>query len=357
MLPFTTCLRVCRLLLPPLASLLAGPGLAQTTTFAYTGSPQTYTVPAGVTRLAVVATGASGGLFSDINYGYGAIVQATVTVLPGEVLTVVVGGPGSQGSSFNAGGFNGGGTGADNGGGGGATDLRRASSNPRTDDYLASRNALLVAGGGGGSDFFPYAGGHGGTPVGGDGASSGMGIGYGATLLGAGDSQGAERGRNELGGAGNGYGGGGGGGYYGGGGGGNAVYAYSGGGGGSSFVSPTGSSAISYRVATTAGPGALALTPASAPLATAPSLNAATVAMYPNPTSAGFTVVVPGVAGAAYVQLDVLNALGQVVRQQAAVLPTTGTQLTCPTQGLTPGVYLVRVAAGGALLTQRLLVQ
>ncbi|QKG54356.1 hypothetical protein [Hymenobacter sp. BRD67] len=85
----------------PLAALglllaTAGAAQAQTTTnFAYTGGTQTYTVPTGITKLNVVATGGGGGGNRGNNKGgLGAIVQATVTVVPGEVLTVVVGGRG-----------------------------------------------------------------------------------------------------------------------------------------------------------------------------------------------------------------------------------------------------------------------
>lgn len=43
---------------------LAGGARAQTTNFAYTGGVQAYTVPAGITAVQVVATGASGGVYS-----------------------------------------------------------------------------------------------------------------------------------------------------------------------------------------------------------------------------------------------------------------------------------------------------
>ena len=66
------------------------------TTFSYTGSPQTYTVPAGTTELLVNATGASGGdqvfTYPDGNTvqmsagGRGAQVQTTIPVTPGEQL-------------------------------------------------------------------------------------------------------------------------------------------------------------------------------------------------------------------------------------------------------------------------------
>lgn len=50
----------------------AGAAQAQTTySYTFTGSTQTYTVPAGVTSLRVVATGASGGLIDNpYNFTY-----------------------------------------------------------------------------------------------------------------------------------------------------------------------------------------------------------------------------------------------------------------------------------------------
>ena len=131
---------------------LAGTAQAQTTTFGYTGSRETYPVPAGVYRLAVVATGGSGG--GNYGGGLGAVGQATLTVVPGEMLTVVVGGQGGSflGSGLVPGGYNGGGESIIGGGGGGATELRRDRATGNTGDWFGNRNALLVAGGGGGAN-------------------------------------------------------------------------------------------------------------------------------------------------------------------------------------------------------------
>jgi hypothetical protein len=96
--------------------------------------------------------------------------------------------------------------------------------------------------------------------------------------------------------------------------------------------------------------------PATA-LAAAPSLRAAEVAVYPNPTRADFTVVVPAVAGAATVQAELCNALGQVLRRQAAALPATGATLRVPTSGLAAGVYVLRLQAGEATIARRVVVQ
>ena len=136
--PWRTLLAGWRLaLLLALAATVAQAQTTTTTTYAYTGSPQTYTVPAGITAVQVVATGASGGVYAGTNYSYGARVQATLTVTPGEVLTVQVGGRGGNGSSGTvAGGYNGGGNGGGCGAGGGASDVRRARAAGSTGDYL-----------------------------------------------------------------------------------------------------------------------------------------------------------------------------------------------------------------------------
>jgi len=127
---------------------------AQTTisqTFAYNGtngtdgSVQTYVVPAGVTQLMVSALGAAGANgFSGFG-GKGGQVDAVLAVIPGQTLSIYVGGSPPTGSFA---GYNGGGGGAsgpgdfDSGGGGGATDIRLGGN--------ALTNRVIVAGGGGG---------------------------------------------------------------------------------------------------------------------------------------------------------------------------------------------------------------
>ncbi len=154
-------------------------------TFTYTGSPQTFTVPEGVTQIKVDVLGANGG---SVDYdgapgGYGGRVVATLSVTPQEQLTVYVGGNGSG----STGGFNGGAAGGigdvsgediDGAGGGGASDVR-------TGPRLADR--IVVAGGGGGG---------GGLHVESDGANFG---GKGGGLVGAsggGNRKCRERGRS-----------------------------------------------------------------------------------------------------------------------------------------------------------------
>ena len=92
-------------------------------------------------------------------------------------------------------------------------------------------------------------------------------------------------------------------------------------------------------------------------LATANALTAAQVALYPNPAHARFTVLMPGVPGAPAVQAELFNSLGQMVRRQAAALPTSGTTLTVETAGLAAGIYTLRLQAGPTTLAKRVVVQ
>ncbi|HEV2814593.1 MAG TPA: glycine-rich protein, partial [Solirubrobacteraceae bacterium] len=139
-----------------LGLLAPAPASAGTTsvTFHHTGAQQTFTVPAGVTSLSVVAIGAPGG--DGVNGygtapdpGTGARVAGTIAVTPGQTLYVLVGGPGSGA----LGGFNGGGNGGSGytsgGGGGGASDVRTCS--VATCALSAQDTRLVVAAGGGGS--------------------------------------------------------------------------------------------------------------------------------------------------------------------------------------------------------------
>ena len=118
----------------------------QSVTFNYTGAMQTWTVPPCVTSINVIVAGAKGGGGAG---GNGARITATLTVTPGQVLNIFVGGAGSCGN--NSGGWNGGATGwASNPanasynscGGGGASDIRIGGT--------ALANRVIVAGGGGG---------------------------------------------------------------------------------------------------------------------------------------------------------------------------------------------------------------
>lgn len=258
--------------------------------FAFTGGEQCFTVPAGVRQIEAGLVAGFGGTGYNPDAasplgGNGATVVANVTVTPGQILYVEVGGAGYPGGSPDAvisagsGGGNGGGNGGTSqlaagqpraAGGGGATDLRAApyvacGTGAAAVASLTSR--ILVAGGGGGggetnNNSDGDGGGRGGQAnvipqPGGDGTSETSLDGRGgqvatATAGGAGGTAGSVGGTagaagtlgcGGAGGAGTG-GGGGGGGYFGGGGGGGGAEgsggsgAGGGGAGGTSYANP-----------------------------------------------------------------------------------------------------------------------
>ena len=63
---------------------------AQTDTFVYTGAVQSWTVPPCVTSITVDMQGAIGGRTPFARGGYGARIQCTMTVTPGDVLDIYV---------------------------------------------------------------------------------------------------------------------------------------------------------------------------------------------------------------------------------------------------------------------------
>jgi hypothetical protein len=256
-------------------------------TFHFTGVVQTFQVPSGVDKVTITAEGA--GTPSAL----GGFVKATISVNPGDSLSIVVGGePEGKQGGYN-GGADGGpcdgsdGCGLSGHGGAGASDVRLGGS--------ALRDRILVAGGAGGQggrgEFRGGAGGEGGGLSGGR-ADNGITVGsrhggFGRAHGGGGAGGGTQRRGGTRGAGGNGYipgnagspgmlaiggagadnycavcsvkygllaggsGGGGGGGYYGGGGGGSGgnndsyigygrtgIGSGGGGGGGSSFVEP-----------------------------------------------------------------------------------------------------------------------
>ena len=99
-----------------------------TVNFSFTGGVQTWTVPTGITSITIKTTGATGGLASAAtnSAGSGAIIEADYTVVPGQVVTILVGGRGLNGDLES--------------GGGGSTAV-----------YI-NGVLKLVAGGGGGED-------------------------------------------------------------------------------------------------------------------------------------------------------------------------------------------------------------
>ena len=130
-------------------------------TYSYTGSSQTLLVPAGVTLITMEAWGAQGGANWVNNVNYGGYAKGDFVVVPGQTLTINVGG---QATSIT-GGFNGGGNGEGSGrGGGGGTDVRLGGT--------TLNDRVIVAGGGGGAGYWSslhVVGGVGGGLVGGDG--------------------------------------------------------------------------------------------------------------------------------------------------------------------------------------------
>lgn len=261
-------------------SLLWGSAQAQcpTSTFSFTGTMQSYTVPPGVTQLHVVASGAGGGTavgVAAVSPGKGGTVSADLSVTPGQVLNIFVGGQGPSGtanSTFTAGGYNGGGASGfsapnlPGGGGGGATDIRIGG--------VSLTDRVLVAGGGGGQQAFDAAGlsgGDGGGLVGGSGgvipgtgrtaATGGSQVAGGIGGLGPGLGDGLN-GALGIGGDAGSTGGGGGGGYYGGGGGG----GWGNGAGGSSFADPALASSVIHTQGTTTGNGFVTISLTSLPV-------------------------------------------------------------------------------------------
>jgi hypothetical protein len=246
---------------------------ADTLIFGSTGAEQSFTVPAGVTSVGVVAVGGRGGAGggSGPAGGFGARVSADLAVTPGQLLYIDVGTNGLAGSFapvFNGGGlggFNGGGGGIAGGSGGGASDVRAS---PRSaGDSLSSRVIVAAGGGGGGGGSTGAGGGAAGSP-GADGANGGGGAGT-ATSGGAGGGGGfcaspcaGQAGTLGDGGAGGGTGcgmcagggGGGGGGLYGGGGGASTAGTSGGGGGGGSSHAATAASGVTIGVDTSGTP-------------------------------------------------------------------------------------------------------
>lgn len=130
-------------------------------TFNYTGSMQTYIVPAGVTTVAIQTWGAQGGANWVNNTNFGGYSRADFSVTPGQTLYVFVGGQ----PSGITGGYNGGGNGEGAGqGGGGASDVRQGGT--------SLNDRIIVGGAGGGGGYWSsmhVVGGAGGGMTGGDG--------------------------------------------------------------------------------------------------------------------------------------------------------------------------------------------
>ena len=189
-----------------------------TQSISYSGADSNFVVPAGVTSVFVVMTGAGGGGKG----GNGGYVSGTLAVTPAETLVVVVGQGGNYGT-YPYGGAGGAGSYGYGNSGGGRSAIRRSGAD------------IVTAGGGGGGSAHNGYGGAGGGTTGATGASDGFASGGTGGSQSSGGSPGGGLG---YGGGSPDYGGGGGGGgYYGGGGGNQYSSGYSAGGGGSSYVS------------------------------------------------------------------------------------------------------------------------
>ena len=239
-------------------------GVSGSITLGHTGNVQSWTVPAGITSITVDAKGASGiDGTAPIVGGNGGRVQATLTVTPGQILYIYVGGEGGN----NTGGYNSNASGRMRGGG--ATDMRTTLNNTAT--------RILVAGGGGAASSSANGGNGGnpatagangiafnGTPTNGGGAATTTAAGAAGTGVVAG-AVGTSTGVGGLGGNSTGTrvlsGGNGGGGYFGGGGGGannTGNNKSAGGGGGSSFVSN--GTNVTYTSGDNDGNGSISIT-------------------------------------------------------------------------------------------------
>ena len=125
--------------------------LATTVTFTTTATSGTYTVPAGVSQITIVAQGADGGLATGAanGPGGGATVTTVVNVNPGDTVQFVIGAAGATGD-------------LESGGGGGT-------------GVFVNGVLAMVAGGGGGED----------NTGNGDGGQAGTGGSSGGTFAGA----------------------------------------------------------------------------------------------------------------------------------------------------------------------------
>jgi phage minor structural protein len=117
--------------------------------FTYTGSPQQFTVPDGISEVRITAKGAPGaaGGFQSVG-GAGGTVVAVFPVVAGTEWDVIVGGQGSGSTPSPTGAYPNGGIGGDTGsssgsGGGGSSDVRVLGG--------AISTAIIVAPGGGGA--------------------------------------------------------------------------------------------------------------------------------------------------------------------------------------------------------------
>ena len=115
--------------------------------------------------------------------------------------------------------------------------------------------------------------------------------------------------------------------------------------------------AATLAAAGSTGRFVLVFRPAGTALAANAGLQAAQVSLYPNPAHGQFTVVLPPVAGQSSMQATLLNALGQAVQTRTIALNAAGATADYRTTGLAPGVYMLRLEAGGPAIVRRVVVE
>jgi hypothetical protein len=92
-------------------------------------------------------------------------------------------------------------------------------------------------------------------------------------------------------------------------------------------------------------------------LANRAALGAGSIAAYPNPAHRAVSLTLPAVPGASKAQITLLNSVGQQVRSSDVTLSNSATRTDLDLTGIAPGLYTVRVIAGGQAASQRLVVE
>ena len=92
-------------------------------------------------------------------------------------------------------------------------------------------------------------------------------------------------------------------------------------------------------------------------LATRAALGAGSIEAYPNPAHRAVSLTLPAVPGASKAQVMLLNAVCQQVRSSSVALGSSTTRAELDLTGVAPGLYTVRVLAGGQAASQRLVVE
>jgi hypothetical protein len=87
------------------------------------------------------------------------------------------------------------------------------------------------------------------------------------------------------------------------------------------------------------------------------ALGAGTFDAYPSPAHDVLNLLLPALPGAEAAQITLFNALGQPIKTQQLKLNSSGTQAQVDLQGVRPGLYTLRVAAGEQQASQRVLVE